>query len=88
MAERSQRGCLKKRFFVATGIIVFDFELFIGDRCRLVSDFHRNTGRLTMFMIIHREVEGRMTDSDGGNRSKLMARAVEMGYSTWVSWDV
>jgi hypothetical protein len=31
VAERSQRGCLKENFFVAAGIVVFDFEFSIGE---------------------------------------------------------
>jgi hypothetical protein len=30
-----------KKIFMATGIIVFDFELFIGGQCQLVSDIVR-----------------------------------------------
>jgi hypothetical protein len=33
-----------KRIFVATGILLFDFELFIGARCRFVIDYLRSKG--------------------------------------------
>jgi hypothetical protein len=28
----------QRKFFVATGIVVFDFELFIGGRCDFLGD--------------------------------------------------
>ena len=31
----------KKKFFVATEILVFDFELFIGDRCGFLGNIAR-----------------------------------------------
>ncbi len=40
-SKRSQHGCLKEKIFVATETIVFDFELFIGDRCGFIGNIAR-----------------------------------------------
>ena len=48
----------KKNFFVVTGILVFDFGLFIGDRCekrkgwqRLKQSAHSLTGRFVSVRV-------------------------------------
>jgi hypothetical protein len=43
---------------MATGIIVCDSELFIGERCQLVSDIHHDVGRFAKSTIANRVLFG------------------------------